>query len=1222
MPPRRIGLNPLDTNQTPLFSNSSALNHSPTATTSTATSRSTSPTPATSLPPHHHSQPGANGGIGGTDYCQSPDSFYPPPTTSIATQISAPRRRDTSTVIGMNANSSNGTTPPKDSNLARRHSPASSPQASLPRNEIPFIGGGFSQSQRSIPTKRGSMSNQGLAYFGGGKRGRCTRLLGLVAGVVVIWWISTNWRNEREPRRKLSHRWWEQEDSLSPEDLSALLPRPTLNPRPPPLKPPPTLSSHSLSQLLKLPSTLSTSSPSFRSHADYTVVIHLTSSSQLPASHLQPLLQSLANQSPLPPTRILLLCPSGMEPQPSVLSSFGPLVSILDYSPNQPPLLALANAATSTITTNFILFVDGHLPSSSQISKDYVRVMLHAFGTKEYSASVLSAGGLSISTSSSRKTPRSNPDTCIYPSHDTAKKNKAISQRITVPSTPFLFPVAWLLPRSYSSPPSSSNSKEQTITPTSPTILQGIPLSLPLEIALTSALWTKSGIPVYALPLSLGSESNGIDGWACERLKRNLEGSDEDGLKLRTRESFMVHKNGGEGLRRIQGDRKKGGVSSKKAIKLEKNAMERAKEMRKGSFVILLSGREELEATRKVACRFSGGFDHSDDEVLGGDFEVGDRELRVVVADWGERDQELEDQENGECHLEITPLTTAGSSSSDVSISLPLIDMLDSSLYPPPAFVLYLSDGNRAREFEEVLKWMGGMFGVRRGGERLSRIRMEKEAIGGGEGNKGRMTVVGIEKEEVRRAEWIGALPIEALRHWHTPRIDVSVITNDRPVSLHRLLTSLQSTHYFGDDVSLALNLEQTTDRLTHRLVDDFRWNHGPLSLRHRILLGGLMPAIVESWYPTSNDTYGVLLEDDVEVSPLFYGWLKFTILKYRYTVAGRAASSRLFGVSLYQQKNIELRPEGRQPFDAHKLFESLSLHSTTPYLSQIPCSWGAAYFPEVWREFHSYLSLRLSEIALPISEPIVPAIRSNRWPRSWKKYFIELVYLRGYSMLYPNYPGFESLSTNHLEKGTHVKTSQVEEKKKVLFEVPLLDVDGSLVDSLPAGQLPEWDSLPVMDLWGSLASPEELVERGWQTTRQIGSCKNLPNLDTPRLKYDARELLCRKVWDRETEGRLVRAQPLAARDEGAELDQGRMEAAKAEKEEDTRGKIEERTQPERRRDGEEEEEELGRERRNVKLAKEESFDLKDGDRIEGRVGEEEGEDAGDSVWHQVKAQA
>lgn len=383
-------------------------------------------------------------------------------------------------------------------------------------------------------------------------------------------------------------------------------------------------------------------------------------------------------------------------------------------------------------------------------------------------------------------------------------------------------------------------------------------------------------------------------------------------------------------------------------------------------------------------------------------------------------------------------------------------------------------------------------------------------------------------------------------------------MTNDRPVSLHRLITSLQTAHYYGDDVSLAINLEQTSDRLTHRLVDDLRWPHGTYNLRHRILLGTLMPAIVESWYPTSNDTYGVLLEDDVEVSPLFFGWLKFTILQYRYTLAGRRASARLFGVSLYQQKNIELRPEGRQPFDAHRLFDDLNLHPTSPYLSQIPCSWGAAYFPEHWREFHTYLSLRLSELALPISEPLVPAIRSNRWPRSWKKYFIELVYLRGYTMLYPNYPDFESLSTNHLEKGTHVHTSVAEDKKKQLFEVPLLDADASLVDSLPGGtgneRLPKWETLPVLDLWGSLASSDELLERGWQTTRMLGSCgtkaKDLPNLAAPP-RYDARELLCRREWSAE-QGRLVEAQPLRGRIEveaRAEEDEGRAAAAAAEEE-------------------------------------------------------------------------
>jgi hypothetical protein len=170
------------------------------------------------------------------------------------------------------------------------------------------------------------------------------------------------------------------------------------------------------------------------------------------------------------------------------------------------------------------------------------------------------------------------------------------------------------------------------------------------------------------------------------------------------------------------------------------------------------------------------------------------------------------------------------------------------------------------------------------------------------------------------------------------------------------------------------------------------------------------------------------------------------------------------------------------------------------------------------------------------LNEPIVPAIRSNRWPKSWKKYFIELVYLRGYTMLYPNYPGFESLSTNHLEKGTHVKTDRVDEKKKLLFEVPLLDVDSSLVESLPdEGKLPNWDSLPVMDLWGAVTSTEELIERGWQTTRMIASCEELPDLlGQVKLRYDARELLCKKRWreevDKGRDERLVVTKPLPKR--------------------------------------------------------------------------------------------
>jgi hypothetical protein len=97
----------------------------------------------------------------------------------------------------------------------------------------------------------------------------------------------------------------------------------------------------------------------------------------------------------------------------------------------------------------------------------------------------------------------------------------------------------------------------------------------------------------------------------------------------------------------------------------------------------------------------------------------------------------------------------------------------------------------------------------------------------------------------------------------------------------------------------------------------------------------------------------------------------------------------------------LELIPSGRRPFNVPTLLSESGIEDVhTPYLSQIPCSWGAVFFPEHWKEFHDYLVVRMSELTHDISEIIVPEVRSNSWRRSWKKYFIELVYLRGYVML------------------------------------------------------------------------------------------------------------------------------------------------------------------------------------------------------------------------------
>ncbi|KZT10097.1 uncharacterized protein LAESUDRAFT_756294 [Laetiporus sulphureus 93-53] len=364
---------------------------------------------------------------------------------------------------------------------------------------------------------------------------------------------------------------------------------------------------------------------------------------------------------------------------------------------------------------------------------------------------------------------------------------------------------------------------------------------------------------------------------------------------------------------------------------------------------------------------------------------------------------------------------------------------------------------------------------------------------------------------------------------WHVPRVDISVITNDRPHSLERLLTSLSSARYFGDALNLRVNMEQTADPETLQVVNVFRWNYGQVFLHRRVIHGGLLPAVVESWYPHSNNSYGLILEDDVEVSPLFYAWIKMALLRYRYGQQ-EDRSSQLFGISLYQQKNLELRPDGRHPFNARNAFAAVGIaNPNTPYLSQIPCSWGAVYFPEHWKEFHSYLSFRLSEYAWDTDQVVIPGARSNKWTRSWKKYFIELVYLRGYIMLYPNFDDYVSLSTNHLEIGSHVKNMSTEAylRKKRMFLLPLMELPSpeqasGLLD-LPNGRLPSWSSLPSLDLLGLPVDEKAMIQRGLARKAELTGCdewvaeRGIPSHDVWDLLCDSDQLFHHKFREGST---------------------------------------------------------------------------------------------------------
>jgi hypothetical protein len=165
------------------------------------------------------------------------------------------------------------------------------------------------------------------------------------------------------------------------------------------------------------------------------------------------------------------------------------------------------------------------------------------------------------------------------------------------------------------------------------------------------------------------------------------------------------------------------------------------------------------------------------------------------------------------------------------------------------------------------------------------------------------VTLIRIPRADLPYTSWMGSLSTEEWRSeqvyprcllltkntmtdWNVPHVDVSIITKNRPRSLARLMSSLASARYFGDALNLRVNLEQSSDAETLRMAEGFEWDHGSVYLHHRVVHGGLLPAVVESWYPHSNHNYGLLLEDDVELSPLFYAWVKMSILRYRYSTS------------------------------------------------------------------------------------------------------------------------------------------------------------------------------------------------------------------------------------------------------------------------------------------------------------------------------------------------
>jgi hypothetical protein len=296
------------------------------------------------------------------------------------------------------------------------------------------------------------------------------------------------------------------------------------------------------------------------------------------------------------------------------------------------------------------------------------------------------------------------------------------------------------------------------------------------------------------------------------------------------------------------------------------------------------------------------------------------------------------------------------------------------------------------------------------------------------------------------------------------------VFTVDRLEPLQRLLNSLLLARYdlveriTAIDLTILVDVAKNDDdnetAATHATIVDYvrtiNWPHGRFSIRVAQINMGLKRSIMEAWLPTTADEFAVFLEDDIEVSPYFAYWIERTVKRYYYGQDRQLFTDEMMGISLYaprwsQVRNAAWSPEGEDTAKRHE-----------PYILQLPCSWGAVYFPRPWMQFLLWYRRNNG------FDPLVPnLVGINRWPheRSWKKYLVRYMVETGSFMLYPHLPKGLSLSTNHMEMGSN----DLRRGLSALFEqyaVPLLQGVFSVQQLEQMLPVPALESLRTFDIY------------------------------------------------------------------------------------------------------------------------------------------------------------
>ena len=242
------------------------------------------------------------------------------------------------------------------------------------------------------------------------------------------------------------------------------------------------------------------------------------------------------------------------------------------------------------------------------------------------------------------------------------------------------------------------------------------------------------------------------------------------------------------------------------------------------------------------------------------------------------------------------------------------------------------------------------------------------------------------------------------------PDITLVVLTMNRVQSLKRLLNSVEAAQYGTDIAALEIKIDFIENNAeVVKLAELFDFSHGPKRVTRSPVNMGLAKSWFEAWYPPQPNSRAIILEDDVEVSPQWYNWVKAAWNHYQ-------SRGDVAGLSLQRQTLIPANPS--------KTMEIENGHE--PFLYALVGSIGFAPHPVQWRKFVDWLRSG-DPSKFDISTPELVTYtwwKTTNKRHMWTQHFIYFCKKFNLYTLYVNLPGKQTLGAHWREKGKHFSSS------------------------------------------------------------------------------------------------------------------------------------------------------------------------------------------------------